>query len=406
MKQIGSNSDVPQLRLTVCDMESPSTPGSFPAERDIYTAANGDAGANNIRLTRLPGITDASTTDASFSPQTGVPGLFPEENASQRVRHLPRPNQDRLQVRSTMPAYGAGMPCNLTQSNGWSGADNINEARDARLKILGASFLVPESPDNWVVIRCVYRAPRNVKEMNLCVENLSLTKNGNDFGMDRISFRKCESADAETFDRLLKGDPCALSTDGKLTGIPLFASLMEFAAKWQGDKVALDWATVNESNMSHYQIQRSIDGTTFLPIGTTDARNAGNYQNYQWLDKNLPTGVKVLYYRLAMVDKVGLEKTSAVISVEIPGIEYFDLQLKPNPVKRGGEFTLAFHALQAGEASVSITDLTGNRLMREIVKVKGGDEELTFKTGNLKAGLYIVQMAQGGKMATKKLVIQ
>ena len=107
-----------------------------------------------------------------------------------------------------------------------------------------------------------------------------------------------------------------------------------------------------------------------------------------------------------MVDKGGLEKTSAVISVEIPSIEHFDLQLKPNPVKRGGEFTLAFHALQAGEASVSITDLTGNRLMRQIVKVQGGKEELTFKTGNLKAGLYIVQMAQGGKVATKKLVIQ
>jgi hypothetical protein len=413
----GRNLDVPQMRLTVCDMENPSSPGSLPAERDLYSTANGDGGADNVRMTRLPGVTDVSTSTSTFDASNPYltngfgKDKYPEENAAQRVRHLPRPGNNRLfalvSTGTRPPSYGAAMTCNLTQGNGYTGTDNVNESLNARLKVLGASFLVPERPDNWVIIRCVYRAPRNVREMNLCIENLSLTKNGNDLAVDKISFRKCESADAETFDRLLKGDPCALSTDGKVTGIPLFAALMEFSGELLGDKVALNWATTNEQNMSHYRIERSIDGITFSPIGSKDAQNGGQgYNNYRWYDTNLPVGVKTLYYRLMMVDNKGLEKNTSIVTVEVPALEAFDLKLKPNPIERGGEFTLQFHALQAGQASVIITDMVGNRLMRQIVQVKGGDEELTFKAGNLKAGLYIVQMTQGGKIATKKLVIQ
>ena len=156
---------------------------------------------------------------------------------------------------------------------------------------------------------------------------------------------------------------------------------------------------------NHYQIQRSIDGANFSPIATQDAKGSPQYNNYEWIDKNLPFGIKNIYYRLIIVNKDGLEKMSSVVAVEIPTIEHFDLKLKPNPINRGGEFTLMFHAIQAGQASISITDLVGNELLHKIVDVKSGAEEITVKTGNLKAGLYIVRMAQGGKVATKKLVI-
>ncbi|TAE06022.1 MAG: T9SS C-terminal target domain-containing protein, partial [Bacteroidetes bacterium] len=399
MISAGRNLDVPQLRLTVCDMEDPNNPGSLPTERDIYTTANGDTGADNQRLTRLPGLTDVNLTS-----------WFPEENVNQRVRHLPRPGNNRrfalVSEGLRPPSYGAAMSCNLSQNNGWSGSENVAENLNARLKVLGASFLIPERPDNWVLVRCVYRAPRFVREMNLCVENLSLTKNGNDIGIDGISFRKCDAADAETFDRLLKGDPCALSTDGKETGIPLMASTIDFTANLLGDKVAVLWTTVGEGTTSHYQVQRSIDGVNFVSIGAVDAKNVTGYANYEFIDSRLPVGVKQLFYRLIIVNNDGFEKRGSVVTVLIPSIEDFDLKLKPNPVSRGGEFSLGYHALQAGQASIVITDMMGNRLRKQLVTLQEGNGEITMKTGNLQAGLYIVQMMQGSKIGTKKLVIQ
>ncbi|TAE04409.1 MAG: hypothetical protein EAZ95_20645, partial [Bacteroidetes bacterium] len=394
MKQIGSNSDIPQLRLTVCDMEDPNNPGSMPAERDIYTTANGDPGnldgnaTNNARMTRLPGITDvtivdnlASVTDGNFTSGNSSSGIgrLEGESLAQRVRHIPRPNNNRLFALASEgvrpPSYGAAMTCNLSLNNGWSGLENVAENRDARLKILGASFLIPESPDNWVLVRCVYRAPRFVREMNLCIENLSLTKSGNDFGVDGISFRKCDAADAETFDRLLKGDPCALSTDGKVTGIPLTANLIDFSANLMGDKIAVVWTSVGEGTTSHYKVQRSIDGVNFVSIGAVDAKNVAGYANYEFIDTNLPVGVKQIFYRLIIVNKDGLEKKGSVVSVEIPSIENFDLKLKPNPVSRGGEFSLGYHALQAGQASIVITDVMGNRLKKQLVTLQAGNGE-------------------------------
>jgi len=413
MKPIGSNSEVPLLRLTICDMEDPNNPSSLPSERDIYTSANGDTGSNDIRMTRLPGITDVALADVpvfnAANSSSGI-GLSSEENTAQRVRHLPRPNQTRLSDLTVVrqPSYGAAMPCNLSLNSNWTDPfENIAENENARLKVLGASFLIPESPDNWVLLRCVYRAPRGVKEMNICAENLSLTKNGNDFGLDRIEFRKCMSANAETFDRLLKGDPCSLSTDGKTTGLPLMATLLDLSATLLGDKVAVVWTTVNESQTSHYQVQRSIDGANFMNIAHVDARNSQQgYNNYQWTDINLPQGVKQLYYRLIIINKDAQEKTTSIVSVEIPAIDYFDLKIKPNPISRGSEVTLQFNATQKGQASITVGDMMGNRLMKQIVEVKGGSEEIILKTNQLKSGLYIIQMTQGGKVAVKKLVIQ
>ena len=412
MKQIGSNSEVPQMRLTVCDMESPSSPGSFPTERDIYSTANGDTGSNDLRMTRLPGITDVAKTTGAFddaNSSSGV-GISAEENPAQRVRHLPLPGPNRLFAVSSggtrQPSYGAAMHCNLTSGNGWSGVYNVNESSNTRLKVLGSSFLVPERPDNWVLIRCIYRAPRTVKEMNLCIENLSLTKNGNDFGVDKISFQKCLSADAETFDRLLKGDPCSLSTDGKVTGIPLTATLLDLSTRLLGDKVAVIWSTVNENQTSHYEVQRSNDGANFITLANVDAKNnLQGYNNYEWIDINLPIGVKTIYYRLIIRNKDSYEKATSIVSVDVPTMEYFDLKLKPNPIARGEEVTLQFHATQKGQASITVVDMMGNHLMKQIVETTGNTQEVILKTGFLKAGLYIVQMNQNGKTASKKLLV-
>jgi hypothetical protein len=117
-------------------------------------------------------------------------------------------------------------------------------------------------------------------------------------------------------------------------------------------------------------------------------------------------GVKQLFYRLIIVNNDGFEKKGSIVTVLIPSIEDFDLKLKPNPVSRGGEFSLGYHALKAGQASIVITDMMGNRLRKQLVTLQEGNGEITMKTGNLQAGLYIVQMMQGSKIGTKKLVIQ
>ena len=72
---------------------------------------------------------------------------------------------------------------------------------------------------------------------------------------------------------------------------------------------------------------------------------------------------------------------------------------------RGEEVTLQFHAIQKGQASIIVADMMGNQLIRQVIEVRNGAQEVILKTQSLKTGLYIVKMIQNGKIATKKLVV-
>jgi hypothetical protein len=137
--------DVPQLRMSICDMEAPNSPGTFPLPGGGLAntvLAAGSGGNGMVSGKRLPGVTYASQTP---------------------VLHVPAPPVNRLKAPRVDFPYGAAMYCNIP--SGFPGA----EALDTRLKVLGASFLVNERPDQWTLVRCIYRAPRDVTEFNACI---------------------------------------------------------------------------------------------------------------------------------------------------------------------------------------------------------------------------------------------
>lgn len=376
----GRNLDVPQLRLTVCDMTNPQTDEVLPPEFRVNTLVpdNPVIGANGlIEGTLLPGVTLAS------------------ENLGDPVYHAPLPPNNRLRDPRVTRSYGAAMPCNLP-----------SEERDARLKILGSSFIIPETPDQWRVVRCIYRAPKGVSEMNICIENLSLTKNGNDFGIDGISFRECENADVESFDRLLKGDPCELANGPEALSLALSASLLDFTGRLINDVVALDWITIDERNSQYYEIQRSTDGTNFYKIGGRPALPQSPTMNeYRYIDNEIPEGVKYLYYRLNILNANGTMKLGPVIQVDISGFEKFNIDLIQNPALAGDEVEVKFDA-PIGNAQISLTNLMGDQVMLNRFKTQNGSNSVFIKTGGLSAGIYIVEVIHEGKgKAVKRLVI-
>jgi hypothetical protein len=375
MISAGRNLDVPQLRMSVCDMQNPAT-GLFETATDISGGFN--------RLTRLPGVTDPNISQV----------LLPGEVVGQ-VRHIPEPPTNRLAAlvnTGPRPAYGAAAPCNLPA-----------ESRDARLKVLGSSFLITEAPDNWVVLRCVYRAPREVTEANICIENLSLTQNGNDIGIDRIGFQQCEGADAETFDRLLKGDPCELAQDGARLGVLLPAQVFDFQGRLMGNKVFLTWLAMGESN-TNYELQRSVDGEHFSTISTIDGKGtADGYANYDYIDTNLPEGVSVLYYRLKIITN-GYTNMGYVIDVPLTALEDLNMKLVPNPTSNGSEVEVRFN-VPKGYAQITVTDMLGGRLYNQMIKTIEGDNTVVLKTAGMQRGLYVVRVVHGGRAVAKKLVV-
>ena len=72
------------------------------------------------------------------------------------------------------------------------------------------------------------------------------------------------------------------------------------------------WSTSTEINVSHFNVQRSLDGVIFETVGMVDSKGAGKYS---FIDKTNLNGV--VYYRLEVVDKNGALSYSEVKEIQL-----------------------------------------------------------------------------------------
>lgn len=79
-------------------------------------------------------------------------------------------------------------------------------------------------------------------------------------------------------------DQLALFTLANISD-PLAIKLIYLKAVFINGQVQLHWATANESNSSHFEIERSMDGRIFTKIGEVDSRgNSMVQQRYEFAD--------------------------------------------------------------------------------------------------------------------------
>lgn len=90
-------------------------------------------------------------------------------------------------------------------------------------------------------------------------------------------------------------------------------SLVNFWAKKNNGSIDITWTTEIESNMSHYEIQRSSDGRSFSTIQSMQSSNRVSRVSYAVTDSKPLNGIS--YYRLKMVETDGSSNYSRIASV-------------------------------------------------------------------------------------------
>ncbi|MCS7027739.1 MAG: T9SS type A sorting domain-containing protein [Bacteroidia bacterium] len=361
--QIGWNIDLPQLVVTICDMQHP------------VTQAIG---------TPVPGTTIITGANPDGSGGT--------------VTHTPPMPSDVTSTAHNGRLYGAGVRCNAS-----------GESSDYRLKLLGSDIFLPEAPDRWLPMRCIYKSPNFAvpTQVNLCIENKSLTPNGNDFAIDKLTFQECIGADPNVFNDFLKGNTCELADNPAAIGVALPVEVLTFDAKYINEQVSLQWQVIIENNISHYEVQRSEDGKDFESIGLVRAfGNLQEWQTYSYSDTRLPR-LRKLYYRLKIKTREGDNIYTDVREVILPISTLKPFVLFPNPVEKGQSVALNLDLEVIREGfSLSIANLVGNVVYQQsYMRPNEGSKIVNLPTQNLPAGVYIVSMHLGGKIYTDKFTI-
>jgi len=177
------------------------------------------------------------------------------------------------------------------------------------------------------------------------------------------------------------------STVTTTVSLPTPITLASFDASATASKVALKWTTSNEVNGAYFQVERSVDGVNFVAVGKIAAvGNAASTQSYNYTDdaKGLTGTVS---YRLQSFDKDGASTYSDVKTVSL-STNSFALSVYPNPIKVGADLKIKFNSSKNDHLNLNLLNASGKTVSSTYVAVAEGNNNLSFKIGNLSAGIY------------------
>lgn len=156
-----------------------------------------------------------------------------------------------------------------------------------------------------------------------------------------LTFDPVNSAVTATFTYSYRDESLRTSTNPATVTMPfttpLPVTLLSLAAVSAGEDVLVVWQTSSETNNSHFDIEYSTDGITFIKAGTVPAAtgNTSIVQHYSFTHRQAirTQRAPVLYYRLKQVDIDGRFTYTNVVSVKIKGDDKTVLSVYPNPVQ-------------------------------------------------------------------------
>ncbi len=174
---------------------------------------------------------------------------------------------------------------------------------------------------------------------------------------------------------------------GNLSPLPIIIS--NFTAIKVNNTAKLEWSSSLEINAKEYQVERSIDGSSFQQIGTVAVK--ANIGEYQFADYNLPTDKLYIYYRLKLVDNDGRNTYSTV--KEITNNINIRINVYPNPVN--DILTLSGAAIGT---NILLTDIDGKVLQ----KINITQTSLTVDMSKYCRGIYLLKTSGAIKKIIKE----
>lgn len=159
-------------------------------------------------------------------------------------------------------------------------------------------------------------------------------------------------------------------------------TLISFTAtKQSSGKVELTWKTAQEINVSHFHIERSMDGRRWVRIGQITAKGQqGTVENYGFTD-NKPEG-DANYYRLHVIDYDAKSDYSPVRLITMKDVP---VRIYPNLARSNG--TLYVEGISP---ELTLLELYDNRgLLKSKIKLYSN----SFILPMLRPGIYHVRIS-------------
>lgn len=175
--------------------------------------------------------------------------------------------------------------------------------------------------------------------------------------------------------------------------------LMSFKADKKNMTTELKWQTENQEGFSHFELERSSNGTAdFDSIASIPATTATS-GNYSFVDANAARLSQKAYYRLKMVDQDGQFKYSAVVVVTFENAA--SIMVTPNLLNAGEMISVNIAGNNQSKYDVKLFDMSG-----KMISQQAGNSRMQIATAGLRKGMYIVSVSNQFEAKSFRVMVQ
>lgn len=192
--------------------------------------------------------------------------------------------------------------------------------------------------------------------------------------------------------------PFTFGTTNNSNSLPV--ELAYFNGKLENNEVTLKWATYSETNNDRFEIERSLDGRLFKPVGRVKGNGTKNaYNQYQM---SYPSnGDLEEFYKLIQIDFDGTKEVLGIVLVSNQNDRFQRPIVYPNPLVVGNDINIELNQ-QYSETLIEVYNMTGKLLSHFPIKKQ---EDIKIQV-NLKSGVYLLQISTPKGLTEHALIVK
>ena len=192
-----------------------------------------------------------------------------------------------------------------------------------------------------------------------------------------------------------------INSGGPNMNVPLPVTITQFSGTKRYPHVDLQWQTESETNSSHFEIERRIDGEQqFSFVGKVDAAgNSAQKLNYNFTDFQSLTKGKRFQYRLKMVDADGSFSYSNIVTLVHNSNDVFIVNVFNNVSSQLQIIT--GNKQDVHNMNIRITNTAGQVMMQ----LQNSYSDMRVDVSKLPTGIYFIEIkSPGGDSFVQKFV--
>ncbi|GAB4289292.1 MAG: hypothetical protein Kow0068_14880 [Marinilabiliales bacterium] len=179
---------------------------------------------------------------------------------------------------------------------------------------------------------------------------------------------------------------------------PLPVELISFNAECSNEDIVLKWITASETNNDYFTIEKSTNGTDFIPIITISGKgNSNETKEYEYIDINNTYGI--VYYRLSQTDINGKNEILSLININC---SKENTDFNAEIIQNDNNYILYVSGCNDNPPYYYITDQLGKNLSG-LLNINNDDITI-IPIQKFKAGIYNIVVICNDKIATQKLI--